>query len=129
MHWKCPSCGFKNLRDVLECGGGCGYEMVSPMLSLVSDATNLSLSFAITTVVGKNLLSAFAGDDALYASPQQFVLIKDTSKSAWFLEHCPAAKNPTFVSGRSAVSSRAKLDSTSIVTIGPVRLRLAVRFH
>lgn len=128
MRWKCPSCGFDNEPGHRECQGGCGYSSIPPKLTLAAVATGKEISITITTCFGKDLLRSFAGDDAVYASNPQFMIHKDLAGGGWYLEHLPTAKNPTFVNGESAVTSRWKLEADSYVTIGPEKMRLSVRF-
>jgi hypothetical protein len=126
--WKCPSCGFDNDAGVRECQGGCGYEAIPGKLTLVAVATGREISISITTSFGKDLLRAFAGEDAVYASNPQFLIKKDHTAGGWFLEHAATAKNPTFVNGTSAAAGRCKLESDTCVTLGPEKMRLTVRF-
>jgi len=129
MHWKCPSCGFSNSSEHSECGGGCGYETIAQRLTLLAAETGREVSVTITTSFGKDLLRSFAGEDAIYASNPQFVICKDVDEGGWFLEHAVSAKNPTFVNGISAVATRVKLDASSILSIGPEKMRLEVLFR
>ena len=128
MQWKCPSCGFENAADQRECQGGCGYEAIPSKMTLSAVATGKELGITITTQFGKDLLRSFAGDDAMYASSPQFIIVKDPGGGGWFIEHATTAKNPTFVSGITAVGLRRKLEVSSYVTIGLDKMRLNIYF-
>ena len=128
MSWKCPSCGFDNAEGTTDCAGGCGYMPIPARLRLKSVITGQLIAISITTTFGKSLLMTFAGNDALYASEPQFVILKDASRGGWFLEHAATAKNPTYLDGSPALDASRKLDTTQVISIGPEKMKLEVSF-
>jgi hypothetical protein len=97
-------------------------------LRLKSVITGQLIAISITTTFGKSLLMTFAGNDALYASEPQFVILKDASRGGWFLEHAATAKNPTYLDGSPALDASRKLDTTQVISIGPEKMKLEVSF-
>jgi len=82
----------------------------------------------IDTRIGKRLLATFAGDDAQYASDPQFHLVKDMSLGRWLILPDGAAKNPTFLNGRT-LSEKTTLENGAVISVGPERLQLSVKIE
>jgi hypothetical protein len=126
MTWKCPDCGFENDDGKRACEGGCGYAKVGRLI-LESATTGKRVPVAINTDFTKQLLLAFAGEDAKYASAPQFSVSKRPGEG-WFIEHASGAKNPTFLNG-AELSSRVQVADGDVVSIGPEKMKVRLKLE
>ena len=128
MNWKCPQCGLgENTDDCATCLS-CGYVNIPASVILSSSSTGKRFSMSIDTVVGIYGLKPVVGDEAKYASPEQFRIKKDLSAGHWKVFHMPDAKNPTWVNGTAVTAGGEVLEEGSIITIGPELAKLKVSF-
>src|SRR5665213_142793 len=123
MSRKCPVCGFENtLSDSRACQGGCGHTDFGTLV-LISEATGQRTTMSIETRVGRGLLRSFAGEDAKYASEEQFVVYMDGVLGCWAIRATSTAKNPTFVDG-APIGDKAALANGTRISIGKDRMKL-----
>ena len=127
MARKCPVCGFENSCDHSRaCEGGCGHIHFGTLV-LVAEATGKHTATTDRrTRVGRGLLRSFAGDDARYASEEQFMVYMDAALGCWAVRGTPTARNPTFVNGTPITDATALMNG-ALISIGKDRLKLKVR--
>ncbi|MBN2584457.1 MAG: FHA domain-containing protein [Planctomycetes bacterium] len=126
MTWKCLKCGFSANVDGTAMCSGCGDVRLGRLV-LVSQETGQQIVMSIDTTVGRNLLRTFAGEDAAYASEPQFRLTRDAAAGKWTIRKADGARNPTFVNGVELADEPVALDSDSVISIGPEKVKLTVR--
>ena len=116
MGWKCPDCGAENPDERIECFS-CGYLLFHPLKLVSIDTEGESKKIKLNLVVGKKLLTEFAGEDAQFASEPQFRVFPNPLKE-WVLEIVKSAKNPTFINGSEPIADQTVLQQGDIISIG-----------
>lgn len=125
MVWKCENCGFDANPDTeLKCEGcGTGNAVI---LVLTAEATGKSIEMRIATVVGRQLLKNFAGDEYRFASEVQFRFFRDKFSGDWIVTHEEGAANPTYLNGEP-LTGESLVSDGSVLTIGTEKLPLTLR--
>jgi hypothetical protein len=82
----------------------------------------------IDTLVSRYLLTAVVGEDARFASAEQYEILRHPDRG-WNIRHCPAAANPTFVNGFALDEAPRPLRSGDLISVGPERVKLQVRLE
>jgi hypothetical protein len=123
--WQCSHCGVEQTGGRGIACHACGHIVLVPLQ--LTSATGQTAWFRISTVVGRSVLKQLHDTDWRVASEEQFTLSHDSAAGGWVLRHVATAFNPTFVNGTPVAADGVLLASGSILTIGPVRMRLTAR--
>lgn len=85
-----------------------------------------SLEASIATDFGAAILKRVVGDDARYATMNQFRIARGTD-GAWLVQHSPSAKNPTFVNGSAVPDDGHRLADGDQISLAGKAGHLTVR--
>jgi hypothetical protein len=81
------------------------------------------------TPLGRDALKQKFGDDeARFADPVQFEIVKDTEAAVWWLRPNGGAVNPTHYNGRRVPEGGCELTADGVITVGKSKMKLTVRF-
>lgn len=125
MTWKCLQCGVENTDGERRICEGCG-DVSFGTLVLTAKSTGDQRRIRIDTLVGRRLLSGFAGEDSQFSSEPQFELKKDPKAGGWSVVHCDKAINPTCLNGDAVPAGGTLLTNGDVLSVGPSRLKLTV---
>jgi len=128
MAWKCSECGLDNAVATSRCCDGCGFIRYG-VLTLTGASAGPGISISVDTDVGRPLLAKEAGEEAIFASPRQFRLVKDAALRSWAIVHAKEARNPTCLNGTPLGETPSALSDGDSVSIGPEKAKLAVRIQ
>ncbi len=124
MNWKCPQCGLEVAEGRHRCDG-CG-EISFGRVRIRSLETGSEITLGIDTEITRHLLAGFAGGDAAFASPIQFILIRSIAHERWAVSHSTKATNQTYLDGHPLPTDPVPLNGGEVISVGPERLRLRV---
>ena len=128
MAATCGNCGFtmEGWRGGLcgQCGHDTPFEFGTLILN--SAATARSLHLRLDAILGMRALEELVGEDARYAAPAQFRLLRSQEQQGWTVEHCASATNATFVNGLALGSRAVRLEDGMVVSLAGGRLPLRV---
>jgi hypothetical protein len=128
MAWKCSECGLDNPVASSRCCDGCGFIRYGA-LTLVGPSAGPGITATVDTDIGRPLLAKEAGEEAIFASPRQFRLVKDAALRSWAIVHAREARNPTYLNGAPLGEAPSALSDGDTVSIGPEKAKLAVRIQ
>jgi len=125
----CPRCGGSGYAPTAPCRD-CGF-WDAGVLVLRSRATGQErrINASVNTAIGRGLLGGLCGDDAKYASDQQFRIEWREASGGWVAFSPSAPRNPSFLNGAPLSDTPLAIHDGDVIALKGDRLALDVRIE